>query len=128
MASRISLASLAGRTVQFRFRITTDGVVGDYGWFIDDVRLYSCGPLVAPTPSRLVLASPATITWPQTDAGPVTATYQVTSARTGAVLPAYGSSRAAVGRSVSVALPKGGGSTCVSRLADCSRVRRWKMM
>jgi len=113
VASRISLASLAGRTVQFRFRITTDGVVGDYGWFIDDVRLYSCGPLVAPTPSRLVLASPATITWPQTDAGPVTATYQVTSARTGAVLPAYGSSRAAVGRSVSVALPKGGGSTCV---------------
>jgi hypothetical protein len=28
--------------VRFRFRIGTDPIVFDYGWFIDDVRIYRC--------------------------------------------------------------------------------------
>lgn len=41
-ASRLGLSSLAGQNVMFRFRIGTDGLKKDYGWFIDDVRLYTC--------------------------------------------------------------------------------------
>jgi bacillolysin len=39
-ASQLTLTNLAGRNVRFRFRIGTDSSVGDYGWFIDDVRIY----------------------------------------------------------------------------------------
>lgn len=44
-SSRADLSSLAGQSVRFRFRIGTDSKVDDYGWFIDDVRLYRCDVL-----------------------------------------------------------------------------------
>ena len=44
LSSRATLSSLAGRAVRFRFRIATDGVAADYGWFVDDVRIYTCAP------------------------------------------------------------------------------------
>ena len=47
-SSRLDLQSLAGQSVRFRFRIGTDEAVGDYGWFIDDIQLYTCG-VPAPT-------------------------------------------------------------------------------
>jgi bacillolysin len=45
IASRFALSSLAGRSVRFRFRIGTDNAAGiwDYGWFIDDVSIHTCG-------------------------------------------------------------------------------------
>jgi len=43
-ATQLNLASLAGQSVRFRFRIGTDIVVSDLGWFIDDIRLYTCVP------------------------------------------------------------------------------------
>jgi len=36
------LSSLAGQSVKLRFRKGTDDSFGDYGWFIDDFRIYSC--------------------------------------------------------------------------------------
>jgi hypothetical protein len=42
ISSRLDLSSLAGEDVRFRFRIGTDAIVYDYGWFIDDVRIYTC--------------------------------------------------------------------------------------
>lgn len=42
ISSRINLASLAGQSFRFRFRLATDDEFDDYGWFIDDVRLYTC--------------------------------------------------------------------------------------
>jgi len=42
-SSRLDLSSLAGQNVRFRFRIGTDSAYGAYGWFIDDVRIYTCG-------------------------------------------------------------------------------------
>jgi bacillolysin len=42
ISSRANLSSLAGQNVRFRFRIGTDSEFGDYGWFIDDVRVYTC--------------------------------------------------------------------------------------
>jgi len=47
-SSRLNLTSLAGQSVRFRFRIGTDVSYDDYGWFIDDVRIYTCA--VAPPP------------------------------------------------------------------------------
>jgi hypothetical protein len=42
ISSRVNLSSLAGQNVRFRFRIGTDRSAADYGWFIDDVRVYTC--------------------------------------------------------------------------------------
>jgi len=42
ISSRADLSSFAGQSVRFRFRIGTDSAFGDYGWFIDDVRVYTC--------------------------------------------------------------------------------------
>jgi bacillolysin len=42
-ASQYGLDSLAGQSqVRFRFKVSTDSSVDDYGWFIDDFRLYTC--------------------------------------------------------------------------------------
>jgi bacillolysin len=41
-SSRLDLSPLAGQNVRFRFRIGTDAYVDDYGWFIDDVLIYTC--------------------------------------------------------------------------------------
>jgi hypothetical protein len=51
-ASRLNLNSLAGRNVRFRFRIGTDGSADDWGWFIDDVSIYTCA--VGNTPPRFL--------------------------------------------------------------------------
>lgn len=42
LSSRLNLSSLAGQNVRFRFRIGSDSNVGDYGWFVDNVRVYTC--------------------------------------------------------------------------------------
>ena len=42
ISSRFDLSSLAGQNVRFRFRIGTDSLVDDLGWFVDDVRIYTC--------------------------------------------------------------------------------------
>ncbi len=41
-ASQLNLATMAGQNARFRFRLGTDSSVDDYGWFIDDVRIYTC--------------------------------------------------------------------------------------
>ena len=42
VSTRYDLASLAGSSVRFRFRISTDSYPWGYGWSLDDVRLYTC--------------------------------------------------------------------------------------
>ena len=48
VASRLSLASLAGQSVRFRWRMGTDSSVSAGGWWLDDIRIYTCG---APPPT-----------------------------------------------------------------------------
>jgi hypothetical protein len=43
-ASRIDLSAFAGQTLELRFRIGTDRSGGGYGWYIDDLRIYTCEP------------------------------------------------------------------------------------
>ncbi|GAB4422141.1 MAG: hypothetical protein Fur0044_20000 [Anaerolineae bacterium] len=61
-ASRLNLNSLAGQNVRFRFRIGTDSTADALGWFIDDVRIYTCGSTTLPTPPGNLTASPASQT------------------------------------------------------------------
>lgn len=42
ISSRLNLSPLAGQSVRFRFRIGADEYIPDYGWFIDDMRIYTC--------------------------------------------------------------------------------------
>ena len=42
ISSRVNLGSLAGESVMFRFRIGEDSSGSDYGWYVDDVRVYTC--------------------------------------------------------------------------------------
>ncbi len=42
IASRVSLSSYAGRTVKPRFTMRSDHLVASHGWFLDDVRVYTC--------------------------------------------------------------------------------------
>lgn len=55
-SSRLNLSpltdQLADRNVRFRFRIGTDPYADDYGWFIDDVRIYTCA--LANTPPHFL--------------------------------------------------------------------------
>lgn len=41
-SSRLSLNSLAGQSVRFRFRIGTDASIDNLGWFIDNLKIYTC--------------------------------------------------------------------------------------
>ena len=58
VASQYNLASLAGQTaVRFRFRIGTDSSVDDYGWFIDDFRVYQCASDAVATGSATAIGA-----------------------------------------------------------------------
>ena len=58
ISSRVSLSSLAGQSVRFRFRIGTDTGGDDYGWFVDDVRVYTCATAPTPTVTPTLTATP----------------------------------------------------------------------
>jgi hypothetical protein len=45
VSTRLKLLSLAGQTVQFRWRVGTDRSNGAYGWFLDDVSVNVCPTL-----------------------------------------------------------------------------------
>ena len=40
--ARIDLSDLAGRAFKVRFRMSSDRNVGGLGWYVDDVRIYTC--------------------------------------------------------------------------------------
>ncbi|RPI34878.1 MAG: M4 family peptidase [Chloroflexota bacterium] len=42
ISTRLNLSTLAGKNVRFRFRLGTDTSQWGYGWFIDDVSIYTC--------------------------------------------------------------------------------------
>jgi bacillolysin len=42
ISTRLNLGSLAGQGVRFRFRMGLDSTIYDWGWWVDDVRIYTC--------------------------------------------------------------------------------------
>ncbi len=66
ISSRLDLSSLAGNNVRFRFRIGTDLEVGDDGWWVDDVRIYTCS-VADTTPPTVTISSPTNTTYSSTN-------------------------------------------------------------
>jgi bacillolysin len=44
ISSRLNLESLAGEDVRFRWRMGIDSDVYDWGWWLDDVHIFTCAP------------------------------------------------------------------------------------
>ena len=42
VSTRLNLSSLSGQNVRFRWRMATDASVYVWGWWLDDVRIYTC--------------------------------------------------------------------------------------
>jgi bacillolysin len=66
--SRASTSSFAGKHIKFRFRLRTDGFASfsqSYGWWLDNVRLYSCRGPSAPASVKVANATgaKAKMTW-----------------------------------------------------------------
>ncbi len=61
ISSRLNLASLAGQNVKFRWRVALDAIVNDRGWWLDDVRIYSCSSSGV-TPTATTSATPTATT------------------------------------------------------------------
>ena len=70
-SARLALTSLAGSSVRFRFRLTTDSFGSSYGWFIDDVAFYGCGAKPSAVKASVVRgAAVAALAWaPPSDHG-----------------------------------------------------------
>lgn len=63
ISSRLRLASLAGQSVRFRWRLATDSSAYDLGWFLDDVRIYSCVAYSMPPQRNYFTTSDPVLTW-----------------------------------------------------------------
>ncbi len=48
ISTRLNLASLAGQTVSFRWRMGLDDDTSAWGWWVDNVKIYNCIPDPAP--------------------------------------------------------------------------------
>jgi Zn-dependent metalloprotease len=44
ISTRVNLASLAGKTVTFRWRMGLDEAVSAWGWWLDNIKVYTCVP------------------------------------------------------------------------------------
>jgi Zn-dependent metalloprotease len=56
-SSRLDLSPLAGQTVRVKFRVTGDADTYDYGWWVDDIRAYTCPNTYASVPATRVTAA-----------------------------------------------------------------------
>ncbi len=43
ISTRLNLASLAGKTVSFRWRLGLDEATSAWGWWVDNIKVYTCG-------------------------------------------------------------------------------------
>src|SRR5205085_5868900 len=92
-SSRLNLSPLAGQSVRFRFRLGFDSSVADLGWFVDDIRIYTCA--TAPAAPTNVTATPGdgevTVGWgAPTDGGGVITGYTVRVSPGGQTLSTVG--------------------------------------
>ncbi|HEX8972834.1 M4 family metallopeptidase [Oryzihumus sp.] len=71
-ATRLNLGSLAGKSVRLRFAIGASGYsYGSYGWYVDDVKLYTCNAttLSVTKPLTVAYGGAATVSGALTVAG-----------------------------------------------------------
>ena len=98
VSSRYDLSSLAGKNVQFRWRVGTDLTVTTKGWFVDDVSIHSCTAdtlSVPAAPTNLVAAPGNTsvslaFNAPASNGGAAITGYSATCSSAAGVKAAYG--------------------------------------
>ena len=74
VSSRADLSSLAGQNVRVRFRIGTDDIFDDFGWFVDDIRIHTCAAGGDTDPPQTTITS-----GPSGDTSDSTPTFEFTS-------------------------------------------------
>ncbi len=62
VSTRVDLSSLAGKTVKFRWRMGLDKYGYSWGWWLDDVRIYTCGSFSKSSPVNGADNQNATVT------------------------------------------------------------------
>jgi Zn-dependent metalloprotease len=68
--SRLGFGAIGTANVRLAFVVGSDSAVGDYGWFVDNLRFGHCDPvptLSVSTPAKITLSAPA-LTWSASDA------------------------------------------------------------
>lgn len=92
LSTRLNLSSLAGMSVLFRFVVASDMSESNTGWFVDDVRVYTCEPAGPPSAPVAVSATPldssAFVHWqpPTKGGGSPMIDYRVTASPGGAII------------------------------------------
>lgn len=61
LASRLDITSFAGQNVIPRFTMSTDSIFSGLGWYLDDIRVYTCDPAPVTPPVLAVVAGSADI-------------------------------------------------------------------
>ena len=98
-SSQVNLSQLAGQTVRVSFRVRGDEDFAEAGWWIDDIRLYSCADDVPGVPritANAAAITSATVSWAQPAyVGSGIASYEITRSdgRTATVSSAARSAR-----------------------------------
>ena len=82
VSSRYDLSTLAGSNVRFRFRMSTDSILFDLGWLVDDVRIYTCTPPTATPTATFTPSATPTASLTPTDTPTPTATHTPTDTPT----------------------------------------------
>jgi Zn-dependent metalloprotease len=130
ISSRVNLSSLAGQSVRFRFRIGEDGSVADYGWFVDDVRVYTCegGDTTAPT-AKAPTHTFTTLSTLGTSTVPVKLTWSATDNPGGSGIASYQLQQSINGGAyTNVALPSATATTISRSLAPGTNTYRYRVM
>ncbi len=68
--SRVGFGAVGTANVRLAFVVGSDSSIGDYGWFVDNLRFGHCDPvptLSVSTPAKITLSAPA-LTWTAADA------------------------------------------------------------
>ena len=69
ISSRLNLASLAGKSVMFRWRMVLDDSGYSLGWWVDNVKIYTCNPVpsafnkTAPSNGATGIGLSTTLSW-----------------------------------------------------------------
>ena len=87
LSSRLNLAPLAGQSVRFRWRMGLDSGIYDWGWWLDDVRLYTCSAASTATSTAASTATSTAMSTP-TPTATSTATSMPTPTATPTTTPA----------------------------------------
>jgi Zn-dependent metalloprotease len=91
VASRFFLGGYAGKGLRIRFRLGSDSRFGNFGWFVDDVRVYDCSTAnaapAAPQAPRILSVTPAEdglgVVWSASPAPAGTLGYVITATAPG---------------------------------------------